>query len=214
MTPDQQAELRERRRHRLPHSYPRGWSLTRELAEVTGPLAARAADLGIGPRGRVAWSIDRVADAAHGVVSEVAALLTRADAERRCRHLSTETRGRATNTLVDLKPRPKRPDLTDAEITRGRWSGILVALAEPYSDDLADLLGRVRPDAETRTGRGANYQLTAALRELDAAADDLRRAIDRAELAAAQQRRAQEQATEQPDPRAEELRRLGIELPA
>lgn len=171
-----QADLRERRRTGLLHSYGERWSLTAEVAAICDPLAQRVA---AAPRPAGYWrSVDDVALAVHGLVHAVVGLLAEADAQRRTRHLGVDVRGRSIRALVDLAERPKLPEIGDDALTAGTWSATLILLAEPYSAELADLLGRALTTV-------VSDRLRAALRDVDLAALELERRLDRDEHARA-----------------------------
>jgi hypothetical protein len=207
-----QTELRERRRGQLQHTYSGSWSLTAELHDICTPLAARVA---AEPRPAVYLpDIDRVDDAAHGVLCEVSALLAQADAARRTRHLGDD-RGRAIRLLVDLAAKPSAPEVTADAVVTGAWATALVELARRYSDDLAGLLSRAYRPAMTPVGgmRSASERLEVVLRELDRSALELSRRLDAAEYR--RDERARQPAPSPVDPKAKaaaELQKLGIEV--
>jgi hypothetical protein len=195
-----QAELRERRHKGLSVTYGGGWSLTAEVAAITAPLAQRiaAAPRPVGYR----RAVDDLADTIHAAVSAAAALLARADAERRCRHLGVDDRGRSVRALVDLAERPALPEVGDSALTGGTWPAIFILLAEPYSAGLAGLLGNA---LSTRVSE----RLDAALRDVDAAALSLGRRLDRDENARAAEA-ARITAPTQADRARAELEALGV----
>lgn len=165
-----QAELRDRRRKQLPGTLEGGWSLSSEMAAICGPLAAGVAAATC-PAGY--WrAVDQLTDAVHETVSAAVGLLARADAERRCRHLGVDDRGRSVQALVDLAERPKLPEFTDDDLAAGTWAATLTALADPYSADLSGLLDRALTTA-------VSDRMLAVLREVDLAALALRRRLDR-----------------------------------
>ena len=193
-----QSELRERRRRQLPVILEGGWSLSTEVAAICDPLAEAVAAAKC-PAGH--WrAVDQLTDAVHETVSVAVGLLARADAERRCRHLGVDDRGRSIQALVDLAERPKLPEITDDDLAAGTWAATLTALAEPYSADLSGLLGRAR----TTT---VSDRMLAALREVDRAALALRRRLDRAEK---QARAAKPAAETEADRKRAELHELGV----
>ncbi|OBF42824.1 hypothetical protein A5719_10295 [Mycolicibacterium peregrinum] len=169
-----QAQLRERRHQGLPVTLGGSWSLAREVAAICEPLTA--VDL---PRplsyGRC---VDDLTDAVHTLVHDVVGLLARADAERRTRHIRIDQRGRSIQALVDLAPRPQLPVITDKQLADGSWAQTLHDLAEPYSADLARLLG----NAASTT---VSDRVVAALRAVDAVAVTLARRLTDSKLTAA-----------------------------
>lgn len=171
-----QAELRQRRRTGLLHTYGGRWSLTAEVAAICDPLAQRVT---AAPNPAGYWrSVDDVALAVHGLVHAVVGLLAEADAQRRTRHLGVDVRGRSIRALVDLAERPKLPEIGDDALTAGTWPATLTLLAEPYSAELAELLDNALTTA-------VSDRLRAALREVDLAALALERRLDRDEHARA-----------------------------
>lgn len=195
-----QAELRERRRANLLHTYGGRWSLTVEVAAICTPLAQRVA---VVPNPAGYWrSVDGVALAVHGLVHTVVGLIAERDARRKTAHLGVDERGRSIRALVDLAERPALPEMTDDALAAGTWPASLVLLAEPYSADLADLLGRALTTA-------ASDRLAGSLRDVDAAALVLARRLDNDEQARA--RRADKPAAPTETDRARaELAALGI----
>jgi hypothetical protein len=199
-----QDQLRERRRRGLTHVYGGGWSLTAEIAAICDPLARRVADAPSPARFRthtdstVSWLVEEV----HGLVHIVVGLLARADAERRCRHLGVDERGRSIRALVDLAERPKLPEIGDEELADGTWPATLILMAQPYSAKLDALLGNAATTA-------VSDRLRAALTDVDAAALSLARRLDRDEAARAAKAAATPPKT-QADRARDELARLGI----
>lgn len=163
-TPDQ---LRERRHQGLPVTLGGDWSLRDELAAICAPLTAvdRPRPLSYGR------CVDDLTEAVHTLVHDVVGLLARADAERRTRHLGVDDRGRSIRAIVDLAPRPALPVITDKMLAKGTWTQKLIALTEPYSDDLARLLGNAATSA-------VSDRIVVALRDVDAAAAVLQRRLD------------------------------------
>ncbi len=196
-----QSDLRERRRRQLPVTLEGGWSLSSEVAAICAPLAEAVAAAKC-PAGH--WrAVDQLTDAVHETVSAAVGLLARADAERRCRHLGVDDRGRSIQALVDLAERPKLPEIADDDLAAGTWAATLTALAQPYSADLSGLLGRARTTA-------VSDRMLAALREVDRAALALQRRLDRDRKA---QARAAKPATEtEADRKRAELAAMGVQL--
>jgi hypothetical protein len=197
-----QDQLRERRRLGLTHTYTGGWSLTAEVQQITAPLAERIA---AAPRpSAYRRYVEDITDAVHAAVSAAAALLARADAQRRCQHLGVDERGRSVRALVDLAERPELPaEVTDQQLTDGTWAATLTALARPYSDDLSRLLGAAL------TSR-VSERLDAELRDVDRAALSLARRLDRDERSRSA-KTGQTPAPTETDRARAELAALGIE---
>ncbi|BCO41217.1 hypothetical protein MINTM001_23560 [Mycobacterium paraintracellulare] len=194
-----QSELCDRRRRQLPVTLEGGWSLSTEVAAICAPLAEGVA-AATSPAGH--WrAVDQLTDAVHGAISVAVALLARADAERRCRHLGVDDRGRSVQALVDLAERPKLPEITDDDLAAGTWAATLTALADAYSADLSGLLGRAR----TTT---VSDRMLAALREVDLAALALQRRVDRD--IAAKSRIAKPAVATDADRKRAELHELGV----
>lgn len=162
-----QIEQRERRRQGLPVTLGGGWSLRDEVAAIVEPLTTvdRPRPLSYGR------CVDDLTDAVHALVHEAISLLARADAEHRTRHLGVDDRGRSIQALVDLAPRPALPVITDKALAKGTWATVLVALAEPYSDGLAALLGNAASTA-------VSDRIVTGLRAVDAVAAVLQRRLD------------------------------------
>lgn len=166
-----QTEARDRRLKRLPvYVWPGDWRLTDEFAAICEPLAVQVA-AAPNPAALIR-PVAELADAAHQAVDAVVALLARADAERRTSHLGTDDRGRSVRALVDLAQRPPAPAVTSDMLVEGTWPMALVDLAQPYTEQLARLLG----SAATPT---VADRLLAALVEVDHAALALARRLDR-----------------------------------
>ena len=196
-----QSELHDRRRAQLPVTLGGGWSLSSEVAAICDPLAESVA----AARCPASYwrAVDQLTDSVHEAVSVAVGLLARADAQRRCRHLGVDERGRSIQALVDLAERPKLPEITDDELSSGTWAATLTALAEPYSVDLSGLLGRAR----TTT---VSDRMLAALREVDLAALALQRRLDRDRKAVA--RAAKPAAETEADRKRAELAAMGVQL--
>lgn len=155
-----QAELRTRRRQGLSAPLDGRWSMRTELDTQITPLATRAAASPIPLT--LSRSIEALVDAVHEFASAIAALLARADAEKRCAHVGIDQRVRSITALVDLAPRPRRPILTDADIESDNWGALAVGLADPYDSELSRLLGNAASSV-------VSDRVNAALRELDQA---------------------------------------------
>ncbi|KZS74739.1 hypothetical protein A4G26_22955 [Mycobacterium kansasii] len=178
---DSQAELRRRRRAHLPTVNTGKFSLSREIADVAGPLAARIAD-SLKPL-RVRRHINAFADAAHEAAGTVTGWLAEADARRLTEHLADDEGKRryAVTTLIDLAPRPALPEITDEMIADGSWAAALTEMVEPIDGALSDLLARAfPPGAPALRGQPSRSdRLDGLLRQtVDRAALSLERALD------------------------------------
>jgi|SRR6516165_4782126 len=198
-----QPELRERRRKGLRVTLGDGWSLTAEVAAICEPLARRIA---AAPRpAAYRRYVDDLADAVHDLVSAAAALLARADAQRKTSHLGVDDRGRSIRALVDLAERPELPQIGDEQLIGGTWPSVLLLMAEPYSADLSRLLGNAL------TSR-VSERLATALADVDRVALTLGRKLDRDERARATKAAEAETMTRADRARAE-LESLGVITP-
>ena len=133
-----------------------------------------------------------------------------------------QRQARAIKLLVSLAARPELPEIDSGELgsrnwtVSKQWAGLLVAMAKPVSAPLAELLGRSwPPDHEALRGLPSRSErLCELLADVDRAALELSRRIDKAE--AASKSRRPRPAPNDPDSRAEaaraELRALGIEV--
>jgi hypothetical protein len=194
-----QPEQRDRRRNGLSVTLRGGWSLSQEVAAICEPLAQRVA---ASPHPEAYWrAVDEIADAVHGLVHTAVGLLAERDARRRTTHLSVDQRGRSIRALVDLAERPKLPDITNEALATGTWATTLVDLAEPYSGELAGLLGNALTTA-------VSDRVLAALREVDHAALALERRLDRD----ARSREPQSPTPTEADLARAELETLGVTL--
>lgn len=206
-----QDELRRRRRARMTLRYDGTFDLTAEVDAICSPLARRVAQL---PRPGACWrDVDAVADAVHEAVSVVVGLVAQRDASRKTAHLSgqPEKRAYAVRKLVDLAERPQLPEIADDALASGDWTATLVALVEPYSAALSDVLARALPPGSTRGARSASERLEAALRVVDNAATSLERQLDRAERSRQQQHRESARQTKTNNDIRAELAALGID---
>jgi len=166
-----QAELTIRRRKRMTNDLGAGgnnWSLPTEIESVCGPGARLVSQL---PEPRVMRrDIEAVVDAIHEMMHVTVALL----AESKASDPSTTRR-----LVADLTVRPRLPEITDEQIVSGSWVHALAAWVEPYSGDLAALLGRALPPGHDglKGSPSASERLERALRRLDSAVLDLERHI-------------------------------------
>ncbi|GAT09371.1 hypothetical protein H7I77_01835 [Mycolicibacterium novocastrense] len=203
-----QDQLRHRRRAGLLHRYTRAFDLTAEVAAIVSPLAARMSYLS---RPGACWrEVDALTAAVHELTHVVVGLIAERDARRKTAHLPYEKRAYAVRRLVDLAERPALPEIDDDALASGAWAATLIAIAEPYSGQLADLLAHALPPGATRGVRSASERLEAGLRVVDTAALTLDRLLDRAERSREQRRRQTPPPTETERARAE-LAALGID---
>ena len=204
-----QDEQRQRRRQHLVVVYDGRFSLADEVAAITGPLARRVADRPqpLAFRNYVA----ELADAVHEAASTVVTWAAESSARRVTEHLAGEPgkRSYAVRKIVDLAQRPALPELTDNALNTGQWSARLVAMVEPTSVQLADLLARAFPPQDDRL-RGQvsrSERVEKLLREtVDQAALSLGRRLDWAESQPAPRPAASADAIA-------ELAELGVVLP-
>lgn len=206
-----QPELRDRRRRGLPPGhYDGGWSLAREIAEVSAPLAERIAAADRPSRfGHSSASVPWLAEAVHEAVHEVVAWVAERDARAKTAHLKDEPGKRryAMTTLVDLAQRPALPEITSAALEDATWAGQLIALAETVDAPFAAMLAQAYPPgAPGLRGRESRSEQLARLlsRTLDSAALALERRLDR------DARAEHRPATTPADPRAA-LAALGVQ---
>lgn len=161
--------------------------------------------VGTSPVAATYWHlVDDLALGVHGLVHAAVGLLAERDARRRTAHLGIDQRGRSIRILVDLTERPTLPEVTDDALAAGTWSATLILLVEPYSTELADLLGNALTSA-------VSDRVPTALREVDRAALALERRLDRDEKARAHRAAKSKPATETERARAE-LESLGVTL--
>jgi hypothetical protein len=155
-----QADLRDRRRKRLPIHYTRTFNVSTEIEAVCTPVGVETSQLKDPLSMRC--EIDGVADATHELMHVVVALL----AESKVSDPS------ATRRLVaDLAVRPRLPEINDKAVISGSWVHKLTAWVEPYAGDIAALLGRALPPGHDglRGNPSASERIERALRGLDAA---------------------------------------------
>lgn len=195
-----QAELRERRVQGYRVLLPGGWSLTTEVAALCQPLAERVAARRA-PRTYLRY-VEDVTDAVRQLVDTVVALLAEADAQRRTRHLPIDQRGRALAAARALAQRPVMPEIGCEDVASGYWAQTLAELTEPYSDDLARLLGNALTSV-------VSDRVLRALAEVDHAARALERRLDRDEPTRAT---TPSQAITEADRARAELAELGVTL--
>jgi hypothetical protein len=157
-----------------------------------------------------------LADATHELVWAVVGWLAEVDARSRTEHLTDDSgrRAAAIRLLVDLAQRPALPDIGPDELESGQWATALIAMAQPYSGPLSELLARSRPPGapQLRGLVSRSERLCDLLREVDLAAHELSARIEKAEAAAAK-RKTTPQQTRAEVARAE-LRALGASTAA
>lgn len=162
-----QAELRDRRRKRLPIHYTKTFSLTTEIEAVCTPVGVEVSRLPspLAARRGVEAVLDGVAD----VVFVASALIAESGA------LDGKTRRAAS----DLAARPKVPSITDAMLVSGTWVNVLAEYADQVSAPLSTLLGCAHaPGADALRGNpSASERVERALRGLDQAVLSLERRI-------------------------------------
>lgn len=168
---------RERRRHWLPVVLDGDFDLAAEVDAIIGPLAARVAAQP-NARGYIGYA-EIIADKVGELCVTVAELL----GDPRTDRLSAADRRRARDAMK-VVTRSSVPTITADTLAEASWVEPLVALARRSSDPLADTLGRQASDR--RGGPTASDIILDALRELDRAALDLARRLDRSEFYRAQ----------------------------
>lgn len=182
-----QAQMRDRRRKGLlVAKYGATWSLRREIADVTGPLAQRIAALPDPARPMVARPVRALAESTHELVGTVVGWLAEVDAQARTRHLADKPGERryAIRTLVDLAQRPALVDVTDQALADGSWAAALAAMADDCDARFSALLDKAYGSnaGELRGQRSRTERLVALLREtLDQPAAALDKRITHAE---------------------------------
>ena len=209
-----QDQLRERRRAHLSVVYSGEFRLTEEVAAICRPLAQRVSAQP-NPQAftsRIAILTDRV----HELVGVAVGWLAEIDAKRRIEHLAHDSarRAAAIRLLVDLAQRPTLPGIVAEQLISGSWAAVLVAMADPYTAPLAELLGRARlpDDPQLRGLISRSEKLLDLLREIDTAALELSRQLDRA-AAASPRREAPAPEQIRADAARAQLRELGVSAP-
>ncbi|MDV3135420.1 hypothetical protein [Mycobacterium sp. 29Ha] len=208
-----QAELRERRRTGLTvGQYGGDWSLSREIADVVGPLAERiAADARPARFLRSTVTVPWLVEMVHELVGDITGWVAEREARAKTKHLANEPGKRryAMTTLVDLAPRPALPEVTGKALADGSWVATLVAMAETVDAEFSALLAHSHPpNAAALRGQPSRSDLLARLlaRTIDQAATALERRLNRDD----QGERNQDHQT--PDDRARaELAAMGID---
>jgi hypothetical protein len=168
-----QVEQRQRRRNWLAVTYRGKFDLAAEVGAIVDPLAHQLAAL---PRPLVLReAVDDVADAVHELLSTVVGMLAESQL------LDNAAHARTVQAVRDLAQRPREPQITDEQLTSGRWAAALTKHVATHGDDLAAFLGRALPPRHPKlAGQSASERLEAALRVLDSAALDLQRLIPKA----------------------------------
>lgn len=204
-------QWRAARRAKRPHTYTKTFDLRAELEEIITPLQMRATALAAGDRSRLSTTVDRLADAVHESVCEIADMVVRADAAARVAHVPIDARGTARRLVLDLAPPPPaRPVVSEAALLAGTWVAALVAIAEPYRESLSQLLF----DAPLVDGEPVSEKLRASLCLIDSAARSVERAIEALVRRGQQSRVATPlPATPPRDKTLAELARLRVALP-
>ena len=203
-----QEQCRAARRAKLAFDWPAEFSLPGEIEAICQPIAAAAA---LANPTHLAGPVNTLAGAVHECITEVADMVTRVDAARRCAGVPIDQRGVARRMVLDLAPRPpQRPTLTAAQLAAGTWVAPLVKLAEPYREGLRELLH----EAPRINGEPLIEKFEAALRVIDSAALSAERAIEKL----VRRRRSQPAvaapaATPPRDKALAELARLGVAPP-
>lgn len=200
-TYDQDAK-RERRRRWLPVALDGDFDLAAEVDAIVGPLATRVAAQP-NARGYIGYA-ETIADQVGELCGAVAELV----GDPRTNRLSATDRRRARDAMK-VVTRSSVPTITADALAEASWVEPLVALARRSSDPLAAALGR---QPSSRRGEPtASDTVLGALRDLDRAALDLVRRLDRSEFLRAQfgdaasPQRSSEQAAQ------ETLRELGLD---
>lgn len=167
-----QEQLRDRRRKRQRVHLGGTWSLHAEVAAVIGPVATDASRLP--DPAALRRDIEAVADSVHELLSTAVGLIA-AD-----RHAADAARTR--QLAADLAVRPAAPAITDEQIVSGSWAVALAKWVQPYTGDLASLLGRALPPDHLglRGNPSASERLERALRALDGTVLELTRRVPKA----------------------------------
>jgi hypothetical protein len=207
--PVTQEQCRAARRAKMPFDWPAEFDLSAEIAAICQPLAdaVAAAD----DPAKLAASVNQLAQAVCDSVAEVADLVGRADAWRRCADLPVMERGRALRLIKELAPRPPRLSATAAGCRSGGWAAALAETAAPYSSSLAALLA----DSVVVGGQPVSATLETALAAIDSAALALERRIGTAGCRGARPPKPAQTAPPQDKATAAraELARLGVTPP-
>jgi hypothetical protein len=155
-----QAQLRDRRRKRLPNHLTRTFNVANEIEAVCTPVGVEISRLSEPLSMRS--NVEAVVDAAHEVMDTTVRLLAES---------KTADPNITRQLVADLAVRPRLPEITDAQIISGSWASELSAWVEPYAGDLAALLGRSLPPRHDglRGNPSASERIERALRGLDAA---------------------------------------------
>ncbi|MDV7174230.1 hypothetical protein R4144_12760 [Gordonia amicalis] len=200
-----QTEQRTRRRNRVPVALDGRFDLGVEVAAILGPVAEVVA--AEPSPGSYLAATDEVIEATFAAVSRLADLLADRDARGQLDAVRPDDRGRARRALRALAPHPTRPTLTRADLVAGSWAATLADMARPFTEPLADYLGRtVSPDGEPSA---VSDTVVEALREIDRAALSLTRRAERAAFYRAEC--AAPPTKPEADRHRETLRELGIE---
>ncbi|TDZ77066.1 hypothetical protein [Mycobacteroides salmoniphilum] len=163
------AELRDRRRKRLPIHLDGHFSLAVEVQDLITPVAHSGARLK-DPR-----ALRRGVEAVREAVADVGYVGSNLVAE------SKAANGQTRRSAADLAARPRLPDITDEQLVSGSWADVLVQYAEPASGPLARVLGNAHPPGADalRGNPSASERVERALRGLDTAVISLERTVPR-----------------------------------
>ncbi|SIL05578.1 hypothetical protein [Mycobacteroides abscessus] len=164
-----QAQLRDRRRKRLPIHLTGIFNLAVEVRDVCTPAAYATSKL---PEPRAAR---RLVEAVNEAVAELVHLGSGAAAA------SSAVDGQTRRAAADLAARPTQPEITAEMLISGSWADVLADYAEQVSAPLSVVLDRAHPpDAYALRGElSASERVERGLRGLDSAVLDLERHIPR-----------------------------------
>ncbi|MBF9319827.1 hypothetical protein [Mycobacteroides chelonae] len=162
-----QAELRDRRRKRLPIHLTGTFNLAVEVRDVCTPAAYATSKL---PEPRAAR---RLVEAVNEAVAELVHVGSGVAAA------SSAVDGQTRRAAADLAARPTQPEITAEMLISGSWADVLADYAEQVSGALSVVLDRAHPpDAYALRGElSASERLERALRALDSAVLSLERAV-------------------------------------
>ena len=155
-----QAQLRDRRRKRLPNHLTRTFNVANEIEAVCTPVGVEISRLSEPLSMRS--NVEAVVDAAHEVMDTTVRLLAES---------KTADPNITRQLVADLAVRPRLPEINDKAVISGSWVHKLTAWVEPYAGDIAALLGRALPPGHDglRGNPSASERIERALRGLDAA---------------------------------------------
>ncbi|MCP2178683.1 hypothetical protein LX13_004524 [Williamsia maris] len=173
-----QDEQRFRRRKHLLITYDGRFDLAAEVAALTEPMARRVA----GEPHPLSYlhRVEDIVAAVHGAIATISMLLVERDARRRTAHVPDSNRAQAMRAVVALAPRPVEPEVTNDDVLSGAWAAVLTEYARRYAQPLSDYLAHARQPGDIDPAISVSGRVEAALREIDAAANDLHRVLKRA----------------------------------